>query len=264
LERSKPRSSFRPALPRFPVTPPALKLRAARTATVPSEDVHATAPEHAYRARRWRAESADVDGIFDPLADHDTGGHAARWPPGSRGAARAAVVARGLGTVMVRRGATSGPTRSALELEVTPRPGGPGDRGGPHVNATPSARRGGPGLPRERRGEPSAGCVSPRRGRPTGDRIPPRARPAARQSKGLRMFAAQASARRVSSASLTSPRGGRAPARPLPEPGMTRGDRTPRGRAPAANRRTAGRISPRAQIDRDKSPVARVFLSDAR
>ena len=72
------------------------KLNAARAGR-PSEDVVKTgAANTLYRERgrlTWRAENTDVDGVFDPLADHDTGEGREAVIVGAGGAARAAVVA---------------------------------------------------------------------------------------------------------------------------------------------------------------------------
>ncbi|MDQ2871013.1 MAG: type I 3-dehydroquinate dehydratase, partial [Acidobacteriota bacterium] len=69
--------------------------RAAASAGVPSEDVRATGAANTLAAQRgrWRAENTDVDGIFDPLADHDTGEGRSAVVLGAGGTARAAVVA---------------------------------------------------------------------------------------------------------------------------------------------------------------------------
>lgn len=77
----------------FSVTRP-WKAEAAR-AGVPSEDVRSTGAANTlvFRLGRWRAENTDVDGIFDPLADHDTGEGRSAVILGAGGTARAAVVA---------------------------------------------------------------------------------------------------------------------------------------------------------------------------
>lgn len=68
---------------------------AAALAGRPSEDVVRTgAANTLYRdGSRWRAENTDVDGVFDPLADHDTGEGRTAVIVGAGGAARAAIVA---------------------------------------------------------------------------------------------------------------------------------------------------------------------------
>lgn len=82
-----------PALRGFSVTQP-WKRRAA-TAGSPSEDVRATGAANTLVRGRggWRTENTDVDGVFDPLADHDTGEGRTAVVLGAGGAARAAIVA---------------------------------------------------------------------------------------------------------------------------------------------------------------------------
>jgi shikimate 5-dehydrogenase len=94
FDRDKPQEiSFDPPFRGFSITRPWKRL-AARTA-VPSEDVVLTGAANTLveSRRRWRAENTDVDGIFDPLADHDTGEGRTAIILGAGGAARAAVVA---------------------------------------------------------------------------------------------------------------------------------------------------------------------------
>ncbi|HTO89376.1 MAG TPA: type I 3-dehydroquinate dehydratase [Thermoanaerobaculia bacterium] len=93
-ERTDPlRLAFDPPFRGFSVTRP-WKLVAARSAPG-SEDVVATKAANTLlrRAGRWRAENTDVDGVFDPLADHDTGEGRTAVVLGTGGVARAAVVA---------------------------------------------------------------------------------------------------------------------------------------------------------------------------
>jgi shikimate dehydrogenase/3-dehydroquinate dehydratase type I len=93
-ERSRPTElEFDPPFRGFSITCP-WKLAAAASGDG-SEDVRATkAANTLVRAgRRWRAENTDVDGVFDPLADHDTGEGRTAVILGTGGAARAAVVA---------------------------------------------------------------------------------------------------------------------------------------------------------------------------
>jgi shikimate dehydrogenase/3-dehydroquinate dehydratase type I len=93
-ERSPPqRLAFDPPFRGFSVTRP-WKLAAAASAPG-SEDVRATGAANTLRLQRgrWRAENTDVDGIFDPLADHDTGEGRTAVILGTGGAARAAAVA---------------------------------------------------------------------------------------------------------------------------------------------------------------------------
>lgn len=85
--------AFDPALRGLSVTNPWKRHAAAVGA--PSQDVTATGAANTLVRERggWRAENTDVDGIFDPLADHDTGEGRTAIILGSGGAARAAVVA---------------------------------------------------------------------------------------------------------------------------------------------------------------------------
>ena len=113
---------FDPPFRGFAVTQP-WKLAAARAGR-PSEDVRADRRREHARARRaggWRAENTDVDGVFDPLADHDTGeGRTRRHPRrrrrGARGGRRGA--AARLRGRRVARGATPRRTALAEELDV--------------------------------------------------------------------------------------------------------------------------------------------------
>jgi 3-dehydroquinate dehydratase type I len=85
--------SFDPPFEGFSITRP-WKVSAAGIGA-PGEDVRATgAANTLLRHRRlWRAENTDVDGIFDPLADHDTGEGRSAVVLGTGGVARAAIVA---------------------------------------------------------------------------------------------------------------------------------------------------------------------------
>ncbi len=94
FDRAKPQElEFDPPFRGFSVTRP-WKQGAAATA-VPSADARATGAANTLLLSRgrWRAENTDVDGIFDPLADHDTGEGRSAVILGAGGAARAAVVA---------------------------------------------------------------------------------------------------------------------------------------------------------------------------
>jgi shikimate dehydrogenase/3-dehydroquinate dehydratase type I len=94
FEREAPHEiAFNPPFQGFSVTQP-WKPAAARAGRM-SEDVALTGAANTLildRAR-WRAENTDVDGVFDPLADHDTGEGRSALVLGAGGAARAAVVA---------------------------------------------------------------------------------------------------------------------------------------------------------------------------
>lgn len=110
FEREKPHEiAFDPPFRGFAVTQP-WKLAAAR-AGKPSEDVRLIGAANTLVRDRagWRAENTDVDGVFDPLADHGTGEGRSAIVVGAGGAARAAIVAaRRLGyevTVAARRDA---------------------------------------------------------------------------------------------------------------------------------------------------------------
>ncbi len=121
FDRSRPQEFvFDPPFRGFSVTRP-WKLRAAGT-SLPSEDVRATGAANTLVLSRggWRAENTDVDGVFDPLADHDTGEGRSAVILGAGGAARAAVVAaRKLGyEVMVASRRDERGDALALELDV--------------------------------------------------------------------------------------------------------------------------------------------------
>jgi 3-dehydroquinate dehydratase/shikimate dehydrogenase len=85
--------AFDPPFRGFSITQP-WKTAAARAGT-PDEDVRATGAANTLlrEDRRWRARNTDVDALFDPLADHDTGEGRSAVILGTGGAARAAIVA---------------------------------------------------------------------------------------------------------------------------------------------------------------------------
>lgn len=94
FEREAPHAiEFDPPFRGFSVTRP-WKTRAAAVGRG-GEDVRATGAANTLvrEAGSWRAENTDVDGIFDPLADHDTGEGRSAVVLGTGGTARAAVVA---------------------------------------------------------------------------------------------------------------------------------------------------------------------------
>ena len=94
FERERPDElAFDPPFRGLSVTQP-WKTRAAAIGTA-GEDVRATGAANTLflEGRRWRSENTDVDGIFEPLADHDTGEGRSAVVLGTGGAARAAVVA---------------------------------------------------------------------------------------------------------------------------------------------------------------------------
>ena len=157
--------------------------------------------QHAVRERhRWRAENTDVDGVFDPLADHDTGEGRTAVILGAGGAARAAVVAaRKLGLRGSRRApaATRRPTRSRTSWVWTRSPGRTcaASEADLYLNATPVGSRPEDPLRRSRRRsrQPAARLrlrLPPRRvadlddPRGAGGPLP--------DVDGLQMFAAQA------------------------------------------------------------------------
>ncbi|HEX9149780.1 MAG TPA: type I 3-dehydroquinate dehydratase [Thermoanaerobaculia bacterium] len=94
FEREMPHDlAFDPPFRGFSVTRP-WKLAAARAGAA-GEDVRATGAANTIfrEGRRWRVENTDVDGVFDPLADYDTGEGRAAVILGAGGVARAAIVA---------------------------------------------------------------------------------------------------------------------------------------------------------------------------
>jgi 3-dehydroquinate dehydratase / shikimate dehydrogenase len=94
FDRERPHElAFEPPFRGFSVTQP-WKTRAAEVGA-PSEDVKTTGAANTLflTRRQWRAENTDVDGIFEPLADHDTGEGRTALVLGTGGAARAAIVA---------------------------------------------------------------------------------------------------------------------------------------------------------------------------
>jgi shikimate dehydrogenase len=115
------RIDFDPPFRGFSVTQP-WKLEAARAGT-PSEDVTLTGAANTLVRERghWRAENTDVDGVFDPLADHETGEGRTAVILGAGGAARAAIVAsRRLGyevAVAARRDAEADRLAASLGVD---------------------------------------------------------------------------------------------------------------------------------------------------
>lgn len=94
FDRESPHGiAFDPPFRGFSVTQP-WKIAAAEVGT-PDEDVRATGAANTLvrEDRRWRARNTDVDALFDPLADHDTGEGRSAVILGTGGAARAAIVA---------------------------------------------------------------------------------------------------------------------------------------------------------------------------
>jgi shikimate dehydrogenase/3-dehydroquinate dehydratase type I len=94
FERERPHEiELDPPFRGFSITQP-WKTRAAGVGAS-SEDVSATGAANTLfrERRRWRVENTDVDGVFDPLSDHDTGEGRTALVLGTGGAARAAIVA---------------------------------------------------------------------------------------------------------------------------------------------------------------------------
>lgn len=116
---------------------------AAALAGIPSEDVRAAGAANTlvFSRARWRAENTDVDGIFDPLADHDTGEGRSAIVLGAGGTARAAVVAaRRLGYEVVlasRRDEAADALASEMEIDSMAWGDVPESEADLYVNATP-------------------------------------------------------------------------------------------------------------------------------
>jgi 3-dehydroquinate dehydratase/shikimate dehydrogenase len=183
----------------FSITQP-WKVAAASAASA-SEDVRAAGAANTLyeEGGRWRSENTDVDGIFDPLADHETGEGRSAVILGSGGVARAAVVAcRRLGyevSVAARRGEEADRLADALRVDSIDWEGVDESEADLYVNATPLGARDGdpPAVPaRALAHRPLVfDCVYRKDGLPTPTVS------AARQARcavveGLRMFAAQA------------------------------------------------------------------------
>jgi len=142
FEREDPTSLANdPPFRGFAVTQP-WKLAAARAGRA-SEDVTAVGAANTLflERGRWRAENTDVDGVFDPLADHDTGEGRSAVVLGAGGAARAAVVAaRRLGyevVVAARRDAEADRLASELRFDSMAWADVPQSEADLYVNTTP-------------------------------------------------------------------------------------------------------------------------------
>ena len=148
----------------FAVTQP-WKLAAARTGK-PSEDVRAVGAANTLVATRgrWRAENTDVDGVFDPLADHETGEGRSAVVVGSRrrgagrGRGRAAPRLRGGRRGAARRGGRSG-RRGELHVRLDGL-GGPGGERGRPLRQRDAGRLAGRGSGRDARDASSRGARS--------------------------------------------------------------------------------------------------------
>ena len=199
-ERSRPTAlRFDPHFRGFSVTQP-WKLAAA-AAGRPSEEVRANGAANTLLKlpRGWIAENTDVDGIFDPLADHDTGEGRTAVILGAGGTARAAVLAaRRLGyevLVAARRDDTADAVAEELHVDSLALSDLPETEADLYLNATPlgSEPDDPPAFPpKVLEGRPLVfDCVYRRDGSPTATIS------AAREARcptveGIRMFAAQA------------------------------------------------------------------------
>ena len=142
FERERPHEiEHDPPFRGFAVTQP-WKLAAARAGR-PSEDVRAIGAANTLVRDRglWRAENTDVDGVFDPLADHDTGEGRTAVVVGAGGAARAVVVAaRRLGyevLVSARRDAEADRLAADFGVDSLAWADLPASEADLYVNATP-------------------------------------------------------------------------------------------------------------------------------
>ncbi|MGE5414312.1 MAG: type I 3-dehydroquinate dehydratase [Syntrophomonadaceae bacterium] len=142
FERERPHElDSDPPFRGFAVTQP-WKLAAARAGR-PSEDVRAIGAANTLvrEGGRWRAENTDVDGVFDTLADHDTGEGRTAVIVGAGGAARAAAVAsRRLGyevAICARRDAEADRVAGALGVDSLSWEDLPASGADLYVNATP-------------------------------------------------------------------------------------------------------------------------------
>jgi shikimate dehydrogenase/3-dehydroquinate dehydratase type I len=135
------RIGFDPPFRGFSVTQP-WKEEAARVGAR-GGDVRATGAANTLVRQRggWRAENSDVDGVFDTLADHDTGEGRTAVILGAGGAARAAAVAaRKLGyevDIAARRDAEAERVATELGCGWIPWGGVPASEADLYVNATP-------------------------------------------------------------------------------------------------------------------------------
>ncbi len=200
FEREKPHEiAHDPPFRGFAVTLP-WKLAAAR-AGQPSDDVRLIGAANTLVRERgsWHAENTDVDGVFDPLADHGTGEGRSAIIVGAGGAARAAVVAaRRLGyevAIAARRDAEADRLAEALHVDSIAWEDLPASEADLYLNATPVGWRDEdpPAIPiRVLEGRPLVfDCVYRRDGAETSTI---RAARAARcpTVDGLRMFVVQA------------------------------------------------------------------------
>ena len=202
FERERPHEiELEPPFRGFSITQP-WKTRAAGVGAS-SEDVSATGAANTLfrERRRWRAENTDVDGVFDPLSDHDTGEGRTAVILGTGGAARAAIVAtRRLGyevAVTGRRDEAADAIASQFRVDSLAWADVPASEADLYVNATPVGWRPDdpPAVPaRVLETRPLVfDCVYRRDGEETSTARAARAA-GCRVVSGLEMFAVQAAA----------------------------------------------------------------------
>jgi shikimate dehydrogenase len=199
-DRVKPHEiEFDPPFAGFSVTHP--WKRQAAAAGAPSQDVRAAGAANTLaRGRgRWQAENTDVDGFFDPLADHDTGEGRTAVILGAGGAARAGVVAtRRLGYEVIvasRRDEAADALAEEMSVDSLAWDDVPASEGDLYVNTTPQGSKDGDGSavpPGVLANRPLVfDCVYRRDGKPTATVTAARAGRCP-VIEGIQMFAAQA------------------------------------------------------------------------
>jgi shikimate dehydrogenase/3-dehydroquinate dehydratase type I len=202
FDRERPHEvGFDPPFRGFSITQP-WKTRAAAIGAA-GEDVRSTGAANTLLLdrRRWRAENTDVDGIFDPLADHDTGEGRMAVILGTGGAARAAIIAaRRLGyevSVAGRRNGEADALAATFGVDSLAWEDVAGTEADLYVNATPIGWRSDdpPAVPSAvLEGRPLVfDCVYRRDGAETSTVRAARAA-GCRTVGGLEMFAVQAAA----------------------------------------------------------------------
>jgi shikimate dehydrogenase/3-dehydroquinate dehydratase type I len=202
FERERPQDlAFDPPFRGFSVTRP-WKIAAA-AAGAAGEDVRLTGAANTIfrEGRRWRGENTDVDGIFDPLADHDTGEGRGAVILGAGGVARAAIVAaKRLGyevSVASRRGEDADALADRFGVGAISWESVAETEADLYVNATPVGWRSGdpPALPAKVLATRPLvfDCVYRRDGRETAT-IRAAREAGCRAVDGLEMFAVQAAA----------------------------------------------------------------------
>jgi 3-dehydroquinate dehydratase/shikimate dehydrogenase len=202
FDREAPQeTAFDPPLRGLSVTRP-WKIAAGRVG-LPGEDVRATGAANTLLRERhgWRAENTDVDGVFDPLADHDTGEGRSAVILGTGGVARAAILAaKRLGydvAVAGRRDSAADALAAVFGVDSIAWTGVSETEADLYVNATPVGRQPGdpPAVPlRLLEARPLVfDCVYRRDGDETATIRAARAA-GCRTVDGLEMFAVQAAA----------------------------------------------------------------------